>query len=532
MSVFDKSIYLSDDNISEFTEEIVTAYGVAAGKRATNTTKLSLQIEELLLRYKDLYGVQNACHVRVANRFNHVVITLSQQGNQIDPLRMNEELFGMYDWLSQLNFVPKYTYSSGSYNVVTIYAEKKPSRNAMLYKMLAALLLALAFCGILNLFPNAASFVNETIISPLFAKLTAVMTALATPLVFLGVVTGISGMGSTSSFGKVSSTLLKNMMITYFISAFIFTLFAVFVYGIDESANATGNIFADLLKLVLDVIPNNLVVPFTVDNDLQVIALAIFVGVVMLILGNSVSKVNAFFLEVSNIVNKMMELVCRLLPLMVFLGVCNLFFGQVEGLSNIYKMALVWLVASALLVLYIFVRLRLVAKVPIKLLFRKQLQTLMINLSTSSQIAALPENLNCCKNKFGIDSKIVDFAIPLGIVTYMPAGAIFLGLLPWSLAEIAGIPITMESCILILFSSIVIAIAAPPIPGSAFAVMPLMFSICGVPMDMYPLAVLMGTFIGYVLPAVNGYCMQLEVLIMAIKQKQINLDTLTSEECI
>lgn len=532
MSFFDKSVYLSNDNISDFTEEITKAYVATAGKRATNTTKLSLQVEELLLRYKDLYGVQTPCVVRMSNRFNHVIISLSQQGNQIDPLRMNDELFGMYDWLSQLNFVPKYSYSSGSYNVVTMYAEKKPSRNAMLYKMLAALLIALAFCGILSLFPEAATFVNDSIIAPVFKKLTVVMTALATPLVFFGVVTGITGMGSTSSFGKISSSFLKNMMITYLVSAFIFTLFTVFVYGIEESANATGSIFSDLLQLVLDIIPNNLIEPFSIDNDLQVIALAIFVGVVMLILGNSVSKVNGFFLELSNIVNKMMELVCRLLPLMVFLGVCNLFFGHVEGLGKIYIMALVWLAASAVLVIFILIRVKIVTKVPIKLLFRKQLPTLMINLSTSSQIAALSENLNCCKNKFGIDGKVVDFAIPLGVVTYMPSGAIFLGLLSWSLAGIAGIPITLESSILILFSSIIIAIAAPPIPGSAFAVMPLMFSICGVPMDMYPLAVLMGTFVGYVLPAVNGYCMQLEVLILAIKQKQIDLDVLQNEECI
>ena len=62
--------------------------------------------------------------------------------------------------------------------------------------------------------------------------------------------------------------------------------------------------------------------------------------------------------------------------------------------------------------------------------------------------------------------------------------------------------------------------------------MPLMFSICGLSMDMYPLAVLMGTFIGYVLPAVNGYCMQLEVLLMAHKQGKIDVDLLKSRENI
>lgn len=532
MRTFEKSVYLSDETISDFATELKNAYVEIAGKRAINQTKLSLQLEELLLRYRDVYGSETPCVVRLSNRFNQVVVTYSQKGSHVDPLQINEQLFGVYDWLSHMNFVPKYTYSSGGYNVVTFYAEKKPSRNAMLYKMLAALAFALVFCGIMSRFPNAASFINTNIINPIFSKLTAVMTALATPLVFLGVLTGITGMGSTSSFGKVSSSLLKNMMLTYVLAAISFTVVCLLVYDVSYSSGESESIFAALLQLVLDIIPNNLLQPFTIDNDLQIIAMAIFAGIVMLILGNSVAKVNSFCVEVSNIVNKMMELVCRLLPFMVFLGVCNLVFGQVEGISKIYKMALIWLGVSAIIVAYLLIRVAVVTKVSIKLLLRKQLPTLMINLSTSSQIAALSENLNCCKNKFGIDGKIVDFAIPLSIVTYMPSGAVFLGLLPWPLAEIAGVPITMESSILILFSSIIIAIAAPPIPGSAFAVMPLMFSICGLSMDMYPLAVLMGTFIGYVLPAVNGYCMQLEVLLMAHKQGKIDVDLLKSRENI
>lgn len=36
--------------------------------------------------------------------------------------------------------------------------------------------------------------------------------------------------------------------------------------------------FTDLIHLVLDIIPSNLVEPFRLDNDLQVIVLAVIVG--------------------------------------------------------------------------------------------------------------------------------------------------------------------------------------------------------------------------------------------------------------
>ena len=62
-----------------------------------------------------------------------------------------------------------------------------------------------------------------------------------------------------------------------------------------------------------------------------------------------------------------------------------------------------------------------------------------------------------------------------------------------------------------------IRFAAPPIPGSAFAVMPILFSACGTDLSMMPLAVIVASTVGYFLPAMNGYCLQLELLMTAWK---------------
>ena len=70
--------------------------------------------------------------------------------------------------------------------------------------------------------------------------------------------------------------------------------------------------------------------------------------------------------------------------------------------------------------------------------------------------------------------------------------------------------------------SIIVAIAAPPIPGSAFAVLPILFSACGTDASMMPLAIVVGSTVGYLLPAMNGYCLQQELLMTACKTGNIS----------
>ena len=146
-----------------------------------------------------------------------------------------------------------------------------------------------------------------------------------------------------------------------------------------------------------------------------------------------------------------------------------------------------------------------------------QWPTTLINLTTSSQVAALPENLKCCKEKFRIDPNFVDFSLPLCTVTYMPCGAAFLGAVVYGMADLSGVPIDITFVIKLAIMAVVVAIAAPPIPGSVFAVMPVMMAGCGVPDTYYSVAIVLGTLLGYFLPVLNGYCMQLEVLRTAHK---------------
>jgi Na+/H+-dicarboxylate symporter len=278
------------------------------------------------------------------------------------------------------------------------------------------------------------------------------------------------------------------------------------------------NVFSDILTLVLDIFPGNLLAPFTIDNDMQVIVIAIFVGVVMLGLGDKIQRIRKIFEEASTLINRMMLVVCKLLPLLVYFGFSNILLSDnLSKLADVSKIVIISLVGAAITIGITIIRAVKVTKVPFKELFKAQLPSLLINLTTSSQVAALPESMKCCKEKWGIDKRLVDFGLPFGVVFYMPNGAIMLGSIVWGLAAISVGPIDPVTLTKLIFVSVIVAIAAPPIPGSAFAVLPILFSACGTDLSLMPLAIIVGSTVGYLLPAMNGFCLQLELFMTARK---------------
>ena len=526
--IYEISRVLTDENIQEIMEKLPPVYFAALGKKAIGETKFVLALEELLLRFRDYYGTDNACDVVLFKNFGKYSIEISMRGERRDYLPCDEDIKLSYDILARLEVEPRYVYSHGKAgkNRLIWQSVAKPKKSSTVLPIILALVLGVIAGIIINFLPEGIhGMLTEDFITPVFTKMTMIISALATPLVFFAVIGGIVDIGDVKSFGKIGSKLLKRMGGTYLIAALVVIVGCGIAYGIvGESVVAEGDsALGSVVKLVLDIIPDNLLDPFTIDNDLQVIVIAVFIGITMLMLGNQLPTFHEAVKEGALLINKMMTICCKLLPLVVFFGVTNLIATSNAGqFISIGKMLVAYLAMNLVFLLSMVIRTRIVTGVPVKYFLPKQLATLMINLTTASQVAALPENMKCCKEKFGIDRKLVDFALPLGIVVFMPSGAIFLTLTAIGLMEVAGIPITLGILLRTVIMGTVVAIAAPPIPGSALVVFPVLFAACGVPNDVYPLAIIFGTILANVFPASNGFNIQLELLMTAKKLNKVD----------
>ena len=528
MEIYSKKIKLTNENISEVTSELTALYLKITRGKAETDTKISLSIEELLLSFRDTYGSDEECRVTYSKFLKTQRLEISTDGEKKEWIPYDDEEQRIpYDILVRLGVKAKYYYSHTrkGKNRVIWNPPTAPRKNSMLISILIAMVLAI-IGGILVNMGSASlkKMVVEEILTPFFDKFTAVLTTLATPLVFLAVIGGIIGIGDTASFGKIGSKFLKRMLTTYFVAALLIGVGCVFVYGISLAGEDTGgSAVGQIIKLVLDIVPDHILEAFAIDNDLQVITISIFVGVVMLMLGEKVQMLNDLIKEASDLVNKMMVIFCKCLPIIVFLGVFKLICSSSKKqFLSIGSMLGVFVVVNIVFFAFMFIRVRIVMGVSEIKLFPKQLATLLINLTTSSQVAALPEHMKCLKKKFGIDEKVVDFGLPLGMVVYMPSGAILLALTAYALCTSFGVAVTVSMAIKIIIVSVILAIAAPPLPGSAFTVLPILFKACGVPMEAFPIAIIFGSLMGYLCPALNGFNLQLELLMTAKKLGKVD----------
>lgn len=530
MIFYEKEDYLTNENINTWSEEAGEQYLLKAGKNACSKTKASIAVEEVLLAFRETFGTESKCSIRGRKSFGSIFYIIMQKGPEINPVAPDEDMQLSYNILSRLNIKPKYTYNTGSRtNCVSIPTEKKPQKHKTWFLMVGAVLLAVFLYLILHAFaPSSTSYLYEEFSKPVFEKMTAVITAIATFLVLFSVINGITGLNDVASFGAIGKNVCKEMGIVYGFAAAVLALFSLLAYPLSKGTSTqNGSILKQITSLVLDIIPGNFVLPFSTDNHLQVISIAIFVGVVMLILKNHISKLKAIIEELSELVNKMMAIACKLIPLMVFFGIFNLLCGsEIKDFVKIYKMVILFLTINFIVIAFEIIYTRIVTKAPLGVVLKKTIPALLINLTTSSNAIALPEHMNSCKNKFGMNEKMVDFALPLSIVVYMPCGVAFLGLTAISLADISGIALDFSTFIRIILVAVVLAIATPPIPGSAFAIMPILFTTCGIPGSVYPIAVLLGTFVAYLCPAFNGFCIQLTLLTTAVKMNQVDMELL------
>lgn len=526
MLSYRETIKLDNKSISQVVTALVDTYTGLAKKRAANTTKLDLSVEDILLYYQDAYGMEAECTVAEYKSFGKIVIEFHCRGAQINPLPSNDQEDVSLSILSRLDVIPKYSYKSGtSDNVVTLTAEQKPRKNQMLISILVAVVLAMVVHVLMGLLPEATqTSLAADVIAPLFNKSMAIITTVATPLVFFGILNGIVEIGDVRSLGAIGKVFLSNMGKTYLFAGAACSVLAALVYGIalNPDSAAGGGYVAQAIKLVLDIIPDHVLEPFSIDNDLQVVTVAVLIGVAILKMSSESESVKNALNTIGDIVNQMMMIVLKILPFIIFIGILNILCTKMGGLGKLYLMIVLFIISTAIELSYMLIRTKRAIDVPIKDLFKMQLPTTMINLTTSSQVSALPENIICCRDKFGIDEKLVNFGLPLGIVVYMPNGACFFILTVWSLASLAGASIGIFQLIVTMFIAIIVAIAAPPIPGSAITVLPIMMSVCNVPNEYFPIAVLLATVLGYFLPLFNGYSLQLELLLTAKKLQMIN----------
>ena len=503
-----------------------------AGVTRKDVIRLRLAVEEILGLWKSNGEPAMVCTFRCGTRLGRMYLEVAAPGKRIDPDEAASDLAGQLlcsNLLAQAGLSPVYSYRDGV-NRLALYPPN-PQKLSPLLQLLLAIVGAVAAGAVFLVLPAFVGEAAAGVVNPLFNAMMGILQTLAGPMIFLSVCWGILNIGDIHVLGRIGKTVLLRFLGAIFLLTAVTAVCLVWLFHSGgRAASAGGDAAAQIYTMILEIIPSNVITPFLEGNSLQIIFLAICVGLVLLVMGEKASALRTLLEQANGAVQFMMEIVSRYISLFVFVSLLSLMLSDaVSNLGGVVKALLLGIIACVVwpLLYALWACLRLKASFPMVL--RKLLPTYLIALSTASSSAALSTNLETCERRLGISGRIVQFAVPLGQVMFKTGGAVGFLVLAMGLAEFYGVAMSPSWVIIGVLTSGLLAIAAPPVPGGSLTCYTVLLTQLGIPEQAIGLAVACNVILEFFMTSCGISCLQSELMLSASKLGMLDRERLQKE---
>ncbi|MDE7064567.1 MAG: dicarboxylate/amino acid:cation symporter [Desulfovibrionaceae bacterium] len=310
------------------------------------------------------------------------------------------------------------------------------------------------------------------------------------PLVFATLVAGSAGIRDTGKLGRVATKTLLFYLITTALAVTIGLILANVAqpgHGLNISTEglAAKNVTQPALKdTLMNLVPLNPVEAMAKGNMLQIIIFAIIFGFGVSALGEAGRPVHQFFEACGDTMIKVTGFVMLYAPIGVF-GLMAYTVTQ-HGLSVLLPLAKVigvMYLSCVLLIGLVYVPiLKGIVKIPVSRFFRGILEPLMVAFTTCSSAAALPSNMRCTE-RLGASKTVASFGIPLGNTINMNGTALYMGVTTIFVAEVYGIPLSLETQLTAVIMSVLAAVGSMGVPGAGLIMISIVFVQIGLPLE-------------------------------------------------
>lgn len=521
---------LDNENIANACKK-AELYFTQKGTEQSEIRRILMGMEETLLRYRDRLG-GGEFDLALGGRFGSVKIKLTVPGIMLDPYCSGENdeyssLF-MRHAMASMGALPAWSYSHGN-NIIQYSAENKGLPGWM--QLLVSVVGALVVGFLLKLLPGqTVSTIAELVFAPLLNTFLGFINATAVPLMFFAIIWGIYSIGDVSTFSTIGSRLVGRFFAYLTAMGAATAALALPFFRLQMGASDSGG-FEDVYRMLLDIVPGNVVKPFVDGNMLQILFIGTVVGIVMLKMGEATRTVAAITEQLGTIVQNIMSFISRLIPAFVFLSILNIILNSSTDISKtVYKPVLVTL-GGGLFILaaetaIVCARIRIS---PV-LLWKKAAETFVIGLSTASSAASFSTSLNTCTKKYGIKESLANFGVSMGHTLYKSVAPLVLFSITVYTAETAGIEVSASWLISALITSVILSAAAPSVPGGGMVCLSILFTQFGLPMERMGEAVTVNTVTDFFVTAVAVVGVQFLLILAADKFSMLDRNVLLKAE--
>ncbi|MDG1056376.1 MAG: dicarboxylate/amino acid:cation symporter [Flavobacteriaceae bacterium] len=379
---------------------------------------------------------------------------------------------------------------------------------ALHWKILIGMLLGLIF-GFVMLQIEGGSGFTKAWIKPLGTIFVKLLKLIAVPLILASLIKGISDLKDISKFASIGVKTIIIYVITTVIAISIgLTLVNVFnpgdgvsdatisklteTYATNSSvqgkiAEANRQQQSGPLDFVVDMIPENAFSALSNNKlMLQVIFLAIFLGISLLLIGEKRAKpLKDVFDSLNDVVLKMVDLIMLTAPYAVFALLANVVVssGDPELLYALLFYASVVVGGLLLMVCFYLIVVAIVVKKN-PFWFLKQISPAqLLAFSTSSSAATLPVTMERVEEHVGVDKEVSSFVLPVGATINMDGTSLYQAVAAVFIAQALNFDLTFTDQLMIVLTALLASIGSAAVPGAGMVMLVIVLESIGFPAD-------------------------------------------------
>lgn len=321
------------------------------------------------------------------------------------------------------------------------------------------------------------------------------------PLVFFSIIIGSSQIGDPKRIGRIGTKTLVIYLGTTVLALSFALPIALLVrpgdgFSISQHSASAGEFDSSQAQHISDtlvnLIPQNLFSSLVDDNLLQVIFVALVLGVSISFLGARASHIRDLVKEANDVVITILWMILRLTPIGVFFLAADTFTRL--GLSAIlplgkYMLTVIGTLLLFTLLVYGAITIAFARLNPIKLI-KNFYPALPVAFSTASSHATMPFSLRAISERCGVHEDVSSFTVSMGAVMKMDGSVISHGIAAVFVAQAYGMSIDFTTAVTIIASATLFSIGTAGFSGSSFVMLAAVLNQIGLPLEA--IGILMG----------------------------------------
>ncbi|SHG28157.1 dicarboxylate/amino acid:cation symporter [Flagellimonas flava] len=376
------------------------------------------------------------------------------------------------------------------------------------WQILIGMLLGIVFGFVMTQVDWGKNFVSDWIqpFGTIFVKL---LKLIAIPLIIASLVKGISDLKDISKFRNIGLRTIGIYILTTVVAITIGLILVNILQpgnGIGEDtvakltetyasdsgvtsklAEATKQKDSGPLQFLEDMVPDNALKAMSENGlMLQVIFFTIFLGISMLLIGETKAKpLKDFFDSLNDVVLKMVDLIMLSAPYAVFALLASVVVSSSDPDLLLALLKYAGVVVGGLLLMVVFYTIvvsTFTKKNPFW--FLKEISPAqLLAFSTSSSAATLPVTMERVEEHIGVDKEVSSFVLPVGATINMDGTSLYQGVAAVFISQALGFDLTFADQLTIVLTALLASIGSAAVPGAGMVMLVIVLESIGFPAD-------------------------------------------------